>query len=1039
MPSEQAQEAFDAALNAHDGGDMAAAETSYKAAIAAEPGMTVAHNNLGMVLIQQERLEEAVESLSRAVELDPQYAEAYNNLGFAYRRLGRDVEAAEQYERFLGLTPDVEEAGKIRDWIARVRTEASGPEIPEAPQVPEGGEAVPPVGDPPEAGGGAEFAPQSDPVAMDPGAVDPGMQQQAAQMPPPVAPTAPSAPPEDQEFGEFFASAAPAQPAEEAPAEVVPDEAFTGDAAQTGVPMAAEVIPEGTFDGDAPPAEADDSGLSDKAEAEFEEMFGESGLAGGEGGEAAGEEDEDEEVGRFYTEAMTKFQDGDMGEAARFCSLALDRAPLHFPTLLLAGRVALSRQDHSRATAMLQKALEIRSDDPEVYYFLGQCYEKRGLLDEAQEVYKKCVEVAPDGPRAKRLAKWLEKQRSDSTVGEGRARCELCLRTVAEEEITAHEGRKVCRNCLETLGAKEQAATTPVEEEDHKAEKRPVPKPGRRSSPVLMLLLFFVVLGAGAYVGLGYFDVISLPPMVADLLGKKPVVKPPGNGKPIIKDPVPPPTTKVIPTSMDFQTLVTAQVRPLEELRVDAGGKLKVKWPGGKAEPPRNAESIRFELARKPEGMTVQSDSGLIRWVPGSDGKLEVPSDHNAVVRATCGKKVVQTQFKVKVRYRIRTPREVDVRLTDAHKADSVGLVFADFDGDALPDLAAGCGGALSGRITMMLSAGGTTEFGSANNWTLRCAPVGMAAGDLDGDGRVDLGWGGWTSGRLQLLRGAAGRAPFKPARASDTGALIEAVVLADLNGDRRIDMVAASRREGKLYARSARGDKLAETTLPACGVRPVLFKLSPAGRGADRVGVALAGGVNAGRLLVYSLRGGKLVQDQSLELPKGVLAGAASGDFTGDGKPDAALLYRGERGTLTVLDGADPRKLVLLPSAPVGRQPTGLAAGDVNGDDRCDLVVSSPEEVRLYLSAGRGRFLITGSYKVLGLAPPVGLWPARGGKPARAAVVNLKGRAWVLTLPQPMKEKPRPLPPPPPPPKETGGEKKPGGEKKALPGGGGS
>jgi predicted TPR repeat methyltransferase len=64
------------------------------------------HNNLGNVLVERERLEEAVEAYRQAIELDPRHANAHSNLGAALKALRRFDEAAAAYQKAIELDPD---------------------------------------------------------------------------------------------------------------------------------------------------------------------------------------------------------------------------------------------------------------------------------------------------------------------------------------------------------------------------------------------------------------------------------------------------------------------------------------------------------------------------------------------------------------------------------------------------------------------------------------------------------------------------------------------------------------------------------------------------------------------------------------------------------------------------------------------------------------------------------------------------------------------------------------------------------------------
>jgi predicted TPR repeat methyltransferase len=74
--------------------------------LAINPKQPIALTNLGNMLAETERLEEAIESYERAIELDPNYADAYHNLGNVLGDSDRVLEAIVSYSRALELRPD---------------------------------------------------------------------------------------------------------------------------------------------------------------------------------------------------------------------------------------------------------------------------------------------------------------------------------------------------------------------------------------------------------------------------------------------------------------------------------------------------------------------------------------------------------------------------------------------------------------------------------------------------------------------------------------------------------------------------------------------------------------------------------------------------------------------------------------------------------------------------------------------------------------------------------------------------------------------
>ena len=77
------------------------AEASYRVALSIDPTDSWSMNNLGLLLIDQGRYDEALPPLARAVELRPEAPAFANNLGVALERTGHAGAAAEAYRAAL--------------------------------------------------------------------------------------------------------------------------------------------------------------------------------------------------------------------------------------------------------------------------------------------------------------------------------------------------------------------------------------------------------------------------------------------------------------------------------------------------------------------------------------------------------------------------------------------------------------------------------------------------------------------------------------------------------------------------------------------------------------------------------------------------------------------------------------------------------------------------------------------------------------------------------------------------------------------------
>jgi tetratricopeptide (TPR) repeat protein len=78
----------------------------WKDSVAKSPKKSRPHYNLGVVLSDQGRLEEAISHYSEALRIKPDYANAHNNLGNALTKQGSLKEAISHYSKALHIKPD---------------------------------------------------------------------------------------------------------------------------------------------------------------------------------------------------------------------------------------------------------------------------------------------------------------------------------------------------------------------------------------------------------------------------------------------------------------------------------------------------------------------------------------------------------------------------------------------------------------------------------------------------------------------------------------------------------------------------------------------------------------------------------------------------------------------------------------------------------------------------------------------------------------------------------------------------------------------
>ncbi|MFB3851616.1 MAG: tetratricopeptide repeat protein [Acidobacteriota bacterium] len=103
------EELFLKGLTAYSSNDLKSAENYFRQSITLRPNRFEAYNNLGAVLLEQKRYEEARTVLEQAVAIQPYYANSRANLAGAYWFLGLKDKAVKEAERAFKL-----DAGNVK-------------------------------------------------------------------------------------------------------------------------------------------------------------------------------------------------------------------------------------------------------------------------------------------------------------------------------------------------------------------------------------------------------------------------------------------------------------------------------------------------------------------------------------------------------------------------------------------------------------------------------------------------------------------------------------------------------------------------------------------------------------------------------------------------------------------------------------------------------------------------------------------------------------------------------------------------------------
>jgi hypothetical protein len=291
--------------------------------------------------------------------------------------------------------------------------------------------------------------------------------------------------------------------------------------------------------------------------------------------------------------------------------------------------------------------------------------------------------------------------------------------------------------------------------------------------------------------------------------------------------------------------------------------------------------------------------------------------------------------------------------------AAPVALTAADFDHDGKPDLAV----VGSAGLSVFFGDGkGGFQASSASPMPAGTNPQTLAVADFNRDGWPDIVVSDEGSNNVSIFFGA-GQRSFQSACVIPVGRKTSLVTARDLNGDGLQDFAVASQQTNDIVV------FLQVAATPTSSACPVTFtnrnaiKLSQQPQALTSEDFGLNGSIpgfavamppapsaTPGTVLAFLGSAGLAGTSSQLSVPvpaesatRALPSAVATGDVNGDGLPDLIVADANNNDVVIFLaksDGSFPK--TLIPFAIGGREPVGIAVGDIDGDLVPDIVTAN-------------------------------------------------------------------------------------------------